>query len=368
MVRADIFQPRCPPVDAWPAAYREAWHAVWRDDELFGAARVALSWRQSTVNKTRKGFAVWISWILVRLPRLLGASPACPVTRQNVVAYIGELQSFCAPYTVFCRVQELYDAIRIIEPNQDWSWLSCAVRKLRSRAKPVREKLSRLKPADVIERLGLELMHRADNEPDLSPFSRALMFRDGLAIAFLIRRPLRLRNFARIRIGIHLVGDPVRIAFPGKEMKSRRPFEAAFPPNLRQFLQRYLQVYRPHLLSMAPSRTKTARTTIAKVSPETALWISREGRPIDDGAFSKSISRRTRIAFKRNLTPHLFRDASVTTLVRDAPSSALLTKTILGHANIDITNNYYNQAQMIESSRRYADVVEALKHTFDGAH
>jgi len=52
----------------------------------------------------------------------------------------------------------------------------------------------------------------------------------------------------------------------------------------------------------------------------------------------------------------------------DATKSALLTRTILGHSSIDVTNDHYNQAQMIESSRHYADVVETLRQRFDGAN
>jgi hypothetical protein len=352
------FQPHCLPIETWPSSYRSAWNRALQPEELFGPQQVALAWREASLIKTRKGFGVWISWIQQRLMNPNWKSPATLVTQDHVRAYVGELQSFCAPNTVFCRIQELYDGIRILAPAEDWSWLSRAVRKLRSKARPVREKLSRLKPADVIEKLGFELMSRADNEIGLGFFTRALLFRDGFAIALLIRRPFRLRNFAGIRIHIHLVGDGLgMMAFSSTEMKSKRSFEVAFPENLRDSLRRYLEVYRPFLLRM-DSRQQNCD----------ALWISREGRAVDAGAFSKSIARRTKVAFGRDLTPHLFRDASVTTLVRDAPASALLTKTILGHSSIDVTNKHYNQALMIDSSRRYADVVETVCHRFDGVN
>lgn len=368
MATRDTFRPRCLPVEAWPSAFQEAWHRALNDDELFDATRVAHSWRRSTLNKTRKGFGVWISWNLERLPSIELTFPASNVTRKHVHAYVVELQSFCASYTVFCRAQELYDGIRIMEPEHDWSWLQCAVKKLRSRANPVRDKLTRLRPADVIERLGFDLMHGAETDPSLSRFKRALMFRDGFAIAFLIRRPLRLRNFADIKLHTHLVGENFsRITFLAAEMKGKRPFEAAFPPNLQQSLNHYLQVYRPYLLSLAAGSSTSAATSEGSPAIEPALWISREGRAVDPGALSKSIARRTRAAFGRDLTPHLFRDASVTTLIRDAPASALLTKTILSHSSIDVTFDHYNQAQMVESSRRYAEVVAALQRKGQGA-
>jgi integrase len=195
------------------------------------------------------------------------------------------------------------------------------------------------------------------------------MYRDGLAIALLIRRPLRIATFAGIRLGVHLVGDHLTgMALPAEAMKSKRPFGAAFPASLLAPLQRYLDAYRPYLLSRAGYVSGELGGGPTAYAVETALWISSEGRPVDPGAFSKSIARRTRVAFGRSLTPHLFRDASVTTLVRDAPASALLTKSILGHASIDTTNDHYNQAQMIESSRRYAEIVASLIGQSEGAN
>ena len=163
-----------------------------------------------------------------------------------------------------------------------------------------------------------------------------------------------MRNFANMKLHTHLVGEGfTRITFSAAEMKGKRPFEAAFPANLQGALHRYLKAYRPHLLSLHAHE--------GTAGAELALWISSEGRAVDLGAFSKSIGKRTRVAFGRPLTPHLFRDASVTTLVRDAPASALLTRTILSHSSIDVTFEHYIQAHMVESSRRYADMVSVLQ-------
>ena len=159
------------------------------------------------------------------------------------------------PFPVECKNSTMECASWSAE--RDWSWLLLAVKRLRSHARPVREKLPRLQPAEVVEKLGFDLMRRADNERDQSPFKRSLMFRDGLAIAFLIRRPLRLRNFAGIKIGTHLLGqDLANIVFPASEMKSKRPFEAAVPYNLRPLLHQYIEINRSYLLSLAPAKAE----------------------------------------------------------------------------------------------------------------
>ena len=73
-----------------------------------------------------------------------------------------------------------------------------------------------------------------------------------------------------------------------------------------------------------------------------------------------AIRRRTREAFGAPIPPHWFRDATVTMLVRDAPASARLTSSVLGHASPEMANRHYNQALMIESGRRHARLIESL--------
>jgi len=141
------------------------------------------------------------------------------------------------------------------------------------------------------------------------------------------------------------------LVLPAEQMKGKRPFESSFPPNLIPALKIYLEIYRPYLLSLQYEKTS---------DPITGLWISIEGRAMADQSIRNAIKRRTRAAYGRDLTPHLFRDASVTTLVRDAPASAQLTKAILGHSTIETTNKHYNQARMVDASRRHTSLMEQL--------
>jgi hypothetical protein len=326
-------------------------------DDLFEQPKPANRWSSQSIQKMIAGYGVWTSWNDFCGHLYPDCSPASLVTRENVELYVAALSGICSSYTIFCRVQELYDAIRVMAPDHDWSWLLVAVNNLRSWARPARNKLQRLKPANAIEELGFDLMRRADTQPDASLFKRALLFRDGLAIALLIRRPLRIGNFSAMKTGIHIVGNaPCRhIVFAAHEMKGKRRFEVDFPANLELALSRYLGTYRPYLLLL--------RRRCPAANP--ALWISNVGNAIDKDAFSKRIAKRTREAFGVDLTPHLFRDASVTTLVRDAPASALLTKSIMGHASIEITNKHYNQAKMVESAVRHSNLIDALTQTSD---
>jgi integrase/recombinase XerC len=179
------------------------------------------------------------------------------------------------------------------------------------------------------------------------------MFRDGLMIAVLIHRPLRLSNFASIDVGgrLQIYDKSAMLFFPAEEMKGKRDFEAHFPPTYVPALKTYLEIYRPYLLSLKHEDTP---------DHVAGLWVSNEGKQLADLSLRNAIKKHTKREFGRDLTPHLFRDSSVTTLVRDAPESARITRPILGHSTIQTTNKYYNQAVMIDASRRHSHLMESL--------
>ena len=136
-------------------------------------------------------------------------------------------------------------------------------------------------------------------------------------------------------------------------MKGKRPLQTPFPDALAEALQTYLVDYRPLLLSH-PHKGSNGDCD--------ALWISNEGRAMAEVSVSNMIKRRTKAAFGKDLSPHLFRDCAVTSVVRDAPASARLTRDLLGHATLDMTNRHYNQALMIDASRRHTAMMETLLH------
>jgi integrase len=182
---------------------------------------------------------------------------------------------------------------------------------------------------------------------------RALAFRDGLMIALLIHRPFRMKNFPSLAIGKSLVieGDAASFAVPASEVKGKRPIDIAFPKALISALERYLDTYRPILLSESGKANGLVTD---------ALWISRDGTEFVEISLHNSIRRRTREAFGAPIPPHWFRDSAVTFLVRDEPASARLSSSILGHSSPEIVNRHYNQALMIDSERRHAGVIESL--------
>jgi integrase len=220
--------------------------------------------------------------------------------------------------------------------------------------------MGRLRPATELWALGLELMQAAeDGTADRTLLRRAERHRDGLLIALLAARPLRLANVAGLRVGRHLVrddtGDGYRLLIAGAETKAGRPLEQPLPAALAPFLTRYLEHWRPLLLSCGGRYTPT-------VAAETALWISREGAAMPPVSLRGAVKRRTETAFGagHGLTPHLFRDAAATAVAELDPEHMLSAASVLGNRP-ETMMAHYNQSQGRAAHRRYHAALAALR-------
>jgi len=206
-----------------------------------------------------------------------------------------------------------------------------------------------------IEELGLGLMHAAQTLPaksrknpdGVTKLERALLYRDGIAIVTLIRRPFRIKNFAAITIGRHLFLDEGSgaLTFGAKETKGKKSLEAPLTPHLVDGLRHYIETYRPVLLTTS-GKAKHIQTD--------ALWISRDGTELAERSLHNVFRRRTKEAFGKPIPPHWFRDIDVTTLVRHNPEDARITGSILGHTDPEIANRHYNHALHIDAAKRHS--------------
>jgi integrase len=352
-VTADL---RCLPIEDWPAIDRAVWIAGVQRKGLFDPAGVGANWSDGSRRKTAGGYGYWLSWLARRGVCDSNVSPADRVSRERVGAYVAELRVSRAPYTVLCRVQELYDALRLLAPGADWDWLVQIYRTLRTHVRPARDKVSRLRPIDELAALGERLMEEAEAAPRWSPRRRAVAYRDGFMIALLAYRPTRPKNFAMMRLGRHLtkVGGCWQILFAADETKSRIPYEATVPSALVPRLERYLDLHRPVLLR---GESGDVRSDID------AVWVSEIGTPLEKGALARRIADHTKAAFGRRVSPHMFRDAAATSIAVDNPKHIGDASLVLGHAGHRMTEKHYNHARSLEASRRHTEMLKRLRET-----
>lgn len=92
-------------------------------------------------------------------------------------------------------------------------------------------------------------------------------------VAMLALHPLRLKNFADLRIGVTVRqhGASWQFEFSGDEMKNHSPFEPDWPADLVVPLETYLNVYRHQLIARRGRWHSYANEF---------LWVSSDGSPI----------------------------------------------------------------------------------------
>ena len=73
------------------------------------------------------------------------------------------------------------------------------------------------------------------------------------------------------------------------------------------------------------------------------------------------IKRYTRKEFGAAVWPHLFRDCLLTSVAIDQPDLMRISATLLGHASSSTGEKHYNQARMLDASRRYGMTIFKLR-------
>ena len=340
---------RCPKIEEWPEADRTAWERATRKGHVLDDPGPACHWSPATLHKNRRGYGRWLTFLLDHDLVTPGQHPADRVTKEAVRQYLTLLEDQgLAPYTLVARIDELRAVIASMAPDRDWRWLTELVTRLRRRARPVTNKRSRLAPSKDLFGLGLALMEEAEATEGPNPVLRAVRFRDGLMIALLAARPLRISNLVSIRLGQHLIrqGAGWALVFEPHEMKNRRPFEIPFPRELETALDTYLQTWRPILL---------------QDHEMDHLWITQYGHPMNSKAAYARVTNVTLRALGKSLNPHLFRDCAATSVAIEDPEHVRIIAAILSHASHATAERYYNQAQSLEAGRVYQKLIAARR-------
>jgi integrase/recombinase XerD len=186
--------------------------------------------------------------------------------------------------------------------------------------------------------LGLDLMAGAEDET--TALRRFKAYRDGLMIALLAARPLRLRNLTSLILDHTLVrrGASWWIQVPAAETKTKVPIEVPWPELLTPHLETYLADHRPGIAALRGSQSD-------------ALWLSMYGLPMKDNAIYIRVVTRTSEGLGRPINPHLFRDCAVTSVAVDDPAHVDIARCLLGHRTGSTTERYYNITKPAVSRR-----------------
>ena len=248
-------------------------------------------------------------------------------------------------------LKHLCDAIRVMAPEQDWSWLQGIARRLARLVKP-RSKRERMVASIRLFDLGIRLMETAELQLTKRRLAGAIQYRDGLVIALLAARPIRRRNLTGIRIGGNLIkiGDHYALKFDEAETKNHQPLEFPLPELLTSHLDRYLSEIRSLFLS---------------ANEHDGLWASVKGGPMTEQAIYSRVCKRTEATFGHAINPHLFRDCAATSLAIEDPGHVRVARDLLGHSRLDTTEQYYIQARSLDASRYNNKRIASLRSSLN---
>ena len=278
--RHQIQNPPMPPVEQWPSLDRKAWMRAISSNCPFDQLTRASQWAGLTRQTNEKRYARWLLWLAQMGELDPYMRPADRITRERVGRYLAELRSRNSPITVANTIRGLSEMISLISPRTDLFWLSELKTQLVRTAKPSRRKRDRLQSSADLFRFGIRLMRKAERAPWDRGRPPYLRYRTGLMIAFLSARPIRMRNFAKMCVGQHLIcqGDQYHAVFEKHETKTGWPIDLPLPAQLAPYIHRYLTRYRPLLLNSP----RIGKRSAAKNAPASrALWILRKWDSID---------------------------------------------------------------------------------------
>jgi len=351
---SQILRISCVPPVEWSLSDREALDAAFQAGGPLDPAGALGHLSEPRKTDVLKGYGRWLGFLANVSADGDFSSGLDHMSRENLSAFIAQLESYLAPYSVAGYVIRLATAVRAMKPDHEMEYLDNASSYLWRTAKPKHDKRKRLKPTCELYELGFDLMQPALVVMD--PISAAAMFRDGLMIALLAARPVRLANLATIEINRHLErqGEEYWLIFPPAEVKTRRHLEFPLPWDLIEPLQVYLSQHRPILM------TRNGRWN---TKPHDGLWVSAHGSKLSAGTIEKLIGKHTHERFGHSINPHLFRDAAATSIAIEDPDHVGIVTAILGHSTFRTSERYYNQATSLEAARRFQAAIE----TFRGA-
>jgi integrase/recombinase XerD len=236
--------------------------------------------------------------------------------------------------------------------QRDWVWIYRSAASVRSRHEPAKPKRHRLVGSGVLLDLGLAMMTRGESEKALR--RRLLTYRDGLLIALLAARPLRIRNLAQLALDRNVVrrGEAWWIEIEAAQTKTRQRFELPWPQGLASHLEYYLSEIRPVLAARQGRWTRHAGD---------ALWLSTDGSPMSIKTIYERIIINTEAALGQRINPHLFRDCAATSVAIEDPEHVGIASQLLGHRRVSTTERYYNQARAVEACRQLQDFLISLR-------
>jgi integrase len=355
------------PFDLWPVSDRDAWASAIRPRGFLKAAGRGDAWRSASRSAAIGAYGRWLAWSSEHGGAdLTCEAPAERFTSVRIRDYAAFLHERRSSVTAASHFGVLCMAVIAMFPTDDWECLRAMQRKLHQRATPTR--LKRFAPTHALVQMGIELLECAAGtldrakDPALTPQEirgATRDYRDGLIIALLASRPLRIKNLVEMEIGQHLrqTSSLTTIDFTSAETKTGAPIHSTWPDVLLTPLARYIREVRPMLIAAPLTGGNTRRAG----EPGARLWVGQGGTALSAGGLNLALERHTERALGFTMTAHRFRDSVATSITNDDPMKVQYAAQMLGHTRTTTTERHYIAHDNAKALASYHDQIKSVR-------
>ena len=191
------------------------------------------------------------------------------------------------------------------------------------------------------------LMRQARADQAHAPVKAAVTAQLAVAIAILSFAPVRLTNLVSIELDKNLIKpggptSPFWLTFPHYDVKNRVNLDFTFDEALTKLIDEYIHDFRP---------------TLMRGSNAAWLFPGVVGEPKTANMFSTQITERIQKATGLRITVHQFRHACAAIYLKHRPGEYEVVRRLLGHRNIQTTNNFYCGLETTQASETFGNIV-----------
>lgn len=274
--------------------------------------------------------------------------PVTQMTEDLVARFITERRAVVSDSNTYSNLRTLTMMMNCLAPEHDWTWIWRQGGAPRRREARAARRLPRLFPAGLLMHRLVAAMLEALAAPGGPPSATA--FRDYLIVAVAVTTALRSRNLAEMRFGLNLVQRKTgwEIIYDGSEVKNGEAVLGRLPPVLDPFIERYINVERPHRL-MGPG------------SSTDMVWISARAGALSPRNIWFIFARVGKAMLGYPINPHSVRHVAATRILDDDPRALNTASLALGHKKLSTASEFYDQSAPHAPQVVWLSLVDGIK-------
>jgi predicted secreted protein len=330
----------------WPAGDRRAFSAALDEIDEGNDIGLAAFWSKDWREAVIKRYGMWLHFLQRNGWLDPGSSPLARVTKERLRSFVKEIDDRVESETTAAYALGMSEALRVMCPNEKRpKYLKKAVRKLARLAQPSRDDRSKLVAPYQLYRAGLRRMKRYQAAAATCPKS-ALKFMDGLMMAMIVSKALRMKNFAGMLWNKNIKKNPLdmyEVKFAKIETKNHVRIRAELPRTLTKYIDFYVTIVRDKLLQKRESE---------------AMWITSINTDMAPITLYYRFCAATFEELEKRINPHMVRKIVATGVAFAEPTAVSITPALLDHNNSRTQKEAYNLAGNIAGSAVHIRLLE----------